>query len=216
MTDPFLPTTVPEAPPDRPIGQLVFGLVLVVIGAGWLVTALDLFTIPWRGVMAAILILVGVTLVLTASGERHGGLIAIGVALTLLLATITSVEGLAATPLRGGIGERTFTPAAVTDVRDEYRLAIGQLEVDLRRVDFPQGETMITASVTIGQLVVSLPDDVALRVEGRITAGELDIAGTAYNGVGVDETYEDDDYTTASRRLVLDVAVGLGNAEVNR
>lgn len=216
MTDPLLHTTSSESPPDRPIGQLVFGLVLVVIGAGWLITALDLFTIPWRGVMAAILILIGVTLVVTASAERHGGLIAIGVILTLLLATITSVEGLAATPLRGGIGERTFTPANVADVRDEYRLAIGQLEVDLRRIDFPLGETTVTASVTIGQLVIDLPDDVALRVEGSVTAGELDIVGTAYNGVGVDETYEDDGYATAARRLILDVAVGLGNAEVNR
>jgi predicted membrane protein len=170
MTDPFLPTT-PKPAAERPIGQLVFGVVLVVIGAGWLITALDLFTIPWRGVMAAILILIGVTLVVTASGERPGGLIAIGVTLTLLLATITSVEGLAATPLRCGIGERTFTPATVAELRDEYRLAIGQLEVGLRRVDFPPGETTVTASVTIGQLVVSLPDDVAVKIEGSITAG---------------------------------------------
>jgi hypothetical protein len=214
MTDPFRPDA-PTAPPPRPVGQLVFGLVLVVVGVGWLVTALDLFTIPWRGLMAVVLILVGATLAATASAERHSGLVTVGVVLTLLLASISSVEGLSATPLRGGIGERTYTPATTPELT-EYRLAIGQLEVDLRNLELPEGETTVVASVTIGQLIVRVPASAAVNVVGKVAAGELDIEGVMYNGVGVDETATDDGYETAPRRLRLEVAVGLGNLEVRR
>ena len=37
--------------------------------------------------------------------------------------------------LTGGVGEPRYRPANVSDLRPEYRLGLGQMDVDLRRVD---------------------------------------------------------------------------------
>ena len=221
----YPPPGLPVEEPKRPIGQLVFGAVLVLIGVGWLITALDLFTIPWRGVMAAVLIVIGVTIVASARTRPHRGLVTVGVILTLVLALFSSIEGLSAAPLRGGIGERHYTPVDAGAIEDSYHLAIGELILDMRDVTLPEGETSITATVTIGQLTIHVPADVALRVDGTVTAGELTVTLVAadgsrqdrtIDGVGIDETIEEAGYADAPRRLHLDVAVGLGAAEVKR
>ena len=49
----------------------------------------------------------------------------------------------------------------------EYRLAIGDLRVDLRDIDFPEGETVVEASVMIGQLTVNVPPGTALSSKER-------------------------------------------------
>ena len=41
--------------------------------------------------------------------------------------------------LDGGIGDREYRPTAATDIRDSYKLGVGELVVDLRQADLPAG-----------------------------------------------------------------------------
>jgi hypothetical protein len=207
-----------EPPPHRPpsTAQIVFGILLVAIGGGWLIAALDIVDLPWRAILAGALILIGGALILTSPREHHGGLFAAGIILTVLLALASTVEGALAAPFEGGIGERDELPTSLATLQSEYRLAIGDLRVDLRNVDFPEGETVVEASVMIGQLTVNVPPGTALSVEGEVTAGELNVGFVQFSGTTIDEVVEDDDYASAPRRLRLIVKVGLGNAEVRR
>jgi len=61
-------------------GRLVLGLLIVAIGAGWLlqtVGAVDQF--PWEWVLPSVLVVIGAALVADPKGKSHGGLIALGV-----------------------------------------------------------------------------------------------------------------------------------------
>lgn len=204
------------SPKHRSAGQVVFGIVLVGIGLAWLIAATDLFTVPWRAVFAGALIVIGVALAVSAPRERHGGLVVVGVILTVLLALVSTGEGVLDLPLSGGIGERDYRPQSTAMLADEYRLGIGELIVDLTAVTFPEGDTRIEASVTLGSLTVILPPDIAVHVEGRATAGEVTIFETVFSGTSIDESLEDSGYANATSRLFLDAAAGLGEVKVER
>ena len=79
----------------------------------------------------------------------------------------------------------------------------------------PAGETHVKATLGIGDLVVRVPPDATVQVEGRASAGEVRLFGQVDDGGGVDEhvTSIGDD---PSRVLVLDARVGLGHLEVER
>ena len=42
--------------------------------------------------------------------------------------------------LTGGVGERAYRPTTVAELRPEYRLGVGQMDVDLRRWTLPPAD----------------------------------------------------------------------------
>ena len=185
------------------VGRLVLGAILLLIGAAWLVVTLDLVDLPIQSAMAAGLILIGIVILVVG---RHGGLVTLGVILTVMLAFMSLLD----VPFEGGVGERTFRPASTADLRQEYRMAIGRLTVDLTSLE---GTTIsdVEISLGIGQVVVILPDEVSVRVEGDAGAGQVMILGSEQNGLGVEHSITENDAVFEVR-----VAVGLGQVEVRR
>lgn len=126
--------------------------------------------------------------------------------LAALVATVFHVD------VRDGVGERTYVPADAVDVHKRYRLGIGELRLDLAGLRLPAGETEVDARVGIGDLRITVPDDVALRVRATAQAGQASVLGRRVDGrnasVGV---------TGNGRRvLVIRARVGLGNVQVTR
>ena len=90
-------------------------------------------------------------------------------------------------PLSGGVGDRTWTPTSAAEVRDVYRLGIGEGVLDLRRVLPAAGETVsVEASVGLGHLEVYVPSDVEIDITSSATAGESALFGNSVDGVDVD------------------------------
>lgn len=206
-----------ETKPTVPVGQIVTGAVLIVIGVGWLLSALDVATIPWRALLAGVLIVVGIALTAAASqGVPPGGLITTGTTLVVILAILSTLTAAFSIPLRGGVGDRDYNPTAAT-LKTEYNLIAGQLDLALDQVAFVEGETQIEVGVTFGKLVIdNIPDDVAVRVEASATAGQISLFGSTQDGVNLDETAVDTGFDEATRRLVIKAAVGFGQIEVRR
>jgi phage shock protein PspC (stress-responsive transcriptional regulator) len=111
-----------------------------------------------------------------------------------------------------GVGERTYVPASAQEVHRTYNFGIGDLVVDLHKVQFPVGETHVDASVDVGHLRVFVPEDVAVRVDGEAQFGDLNLLGSRTDGHNVDGTHEE----SGDRVLVLDVHVGAGRVDVER
>ncbi len=212
--DPFAPESPVKEPRGPSVAQITLGAILIVLGAAWLLAALDIATIPWRGLLAAALIVVGLVVAAMAGRERHGGIMAIGVILTIVLALASTAEGILDAPLAGGIGERDFAPRSFDDLESEYRLLIGDLDVDLQSVTFPAGETTVQVSVMIGQAIVHTPDEVAVAVDAKVTGGEVVLFDQSQNGFDVDATYADAEYAAATNRLRLEITGGFGRLEV--
>jgi hypothetical protein len=191
---------------------LLFGLIVVAIGIGWLLEAFDVANIRWDVILPSTLILVGLVLLLTAwRGGSQGGLIALGIVLSVVLLAGTVAD----IPLEGGVGQRVARPRSVEALHREYRLAVGDMTIDLTELPQLQGSFSIRAQLGIGHLLVLVPRAAVVHVQGRAGIGQVAIFGQEHDGFDVHGSYDSpvsDGRLTP--RYALDVSVGIGQVEV--
>ncbi|NIA25589.1 MAG: hypothetical protein GWP04_08455 [Gammaproteobacteria bacterium] len=194
-------------------GRLVLGLILLLIGIGWFLQTAGLIDrLAWDWILPAILVIIGVALIADAKGHRHGGLIALGVILTLMLmaggGTAVSVN-----TTGSAVGERNERIASMTDLKDTSMFA-GSLTLDLRDLDLPSGTTKVDVSVFAGEIEIRVPDNVTVEVSANTLFGEINAFGERRSGVGVglDKTSPGD----SNRTLVLNVSAFAGQIGVSR
>ena len=115
--------------------------------------------------------------------------------------------------LDGGIGDREYRPAAAVDLRDDYKLGMGQLVVDLRDASLPAGDTPLKLKVGMGQALVIVPRDVCVTSVADIGAGHVDVLGRESDGVDVN--FDDSRHArSGGARLVVNADVGFGEFAV--
>jgi phage shock protein PspC (stress-responsive transcriptional regulator) len=127
----------------------------------------------------------------------------------LVLVVPLAVVSAADLNLEGGVGEKTFRPAAVADVHPEYRVGVGRVEVDLRDVKFPAGSTQVNVRVGIGEARVLVPTGMCTSIQGDIGMGAADIP----------ERFEEGPDITVReprKQLVINADVGVGHLQVDR
>ena len=210
-TEPF------QAPPSRrgpDLAPVFLGAFLVLVGVGWLLDATGV-RVPWRAVLPAALIAVGLAAAAGAWRGRQLGLILVGLGLTAVLTVAAATDWTLDVPLTAGAGNRTERPVAPTDL-EEYRLAVGELTLDLHGLQVPDGTTTVRARVGAGQLRVELPAGVAVRVDGSSGLGQVQALDQAEGGLGSRVQARSADFDGTTRRLVLELRVGLGQVEVDR
>ena len=214
MNEPTVPLPPPAEPRPSPrMGRLLGGVLLVLLGVAWLLESLDVVQVPWDVFLPGGLIAIGVILVVNArTGASHRGMIALGVVLTVLLSMGTMI----ALPVGGGIGERTEQPATAAQAAEEFELGIGQLTVDLTELPVADAGTetvLVRARLGIGELVVIVPEGVAVRVEAKAGLGAVKVFDQEEGGLDVDLVSEP---AGAAPALDLRLSVGIGEASVQR
>jgi hypothetical protein len=193
-----------ERPVKRSAGRLVGGLLIVGVGVAWMAERVGLVEMDAGLVLPLLVLAVGVALLVSWRDETHGGLIGLGVVLTVL-----SVVSAMAVPL-GPIGDRRFEPVTAADVADHYEMTAGSLELDLSRLEV--SETIrVSARVGFGEIDVMVPAGVAVVVQSHAFVGQLGILGTRDEGVGLGRRVE---RGTAEPLLVLDLTVVAGEVTV--
>jgi len=196
--------------------------VLVVLGLAAVVPLALLSEVPvwprgdaWVFILVAAAILLWLTwfaVAATRSGWLRAVVIAVSSAVVLLLALMAAFLAVFDVHLRDGIAERTFAPASVDTLRDEYELGIGELVLDLRSIEFPLGETRLRARVDAGRIHLLLPDGVALRAGTSAKLGEIELLGRRVEGWEVARRVDE----TGLRVLVVDAEVGIGEIQIER
>jgi predicted membrane protein len=212
------PPTGPAAPDAPAAGRglapatVLVGALLVLVGIAWLLDAAGV-EVPWRAVLPAALIAVGLACIVGAFRGRQHALMVLGLALTVVLSVAVAADWDLEVPLAGGVGDRTEQPTTPADLT-RYQLGAGDLVVDLRRLQVPPGTTAVDARVGIGELVVELPDGVTAEVVARSGLGEVRVLGQEEGGFGSRVDAEADG--GGDRRLELDLRVGVGSVRVER
>jgi phage shock protein PspC (stress-responsive transcriptional regulator) len=206
------------AGPRSPVPGVTMAAVLIAMGVLALLTRLLDWDPGPRIFIGTALLIVGLGLVAAAFiGGRtaKGGLIALGVVLSLalLIASTAPWEG-----ARGGVGDRTWTPLSAEAVRASYDGGVGDLRLDMSRVDVSDldGPIRTTLHSGIGDVAVVVPDDADVRVIVSHGLGDLSILdGEASDGdlyPGTDGTWVND----GSPEIILTIDAGIGDVEVNR
>lgn len=206
--------TTPEKPRISS-SRIIVGAIILLIGTAWMLEVADAVDeIPWRWLLPAAVIVIGIGLIADARGRAHGGLIFLGVILTLLMLVDVSIRPFRFTSGETFIGPRTERPVAVEELED-YGIFAGDLRVDLSDLSLPAGETSLDVSTFAGTIRVTVPADVTVELEAGTMFGQVRAFGEQSEGIGprVDKTFTGSD---PSRVLVLDVSSFAGDIEVRR
>jgi phage shock protein PspC (stress-responsive transcriptional regulator) len=207
------------AGPRSPVPGVTIAGLLIVVGLLALVTNVSDWDIPARGFLGSALLVVGLGLVAAAFiGGRtaRGGLIALGVVLSLALIASSNANWHHA---GNGVGDRTYQPATAAEVRDVYRGGMGDMTVDLTRLDrgFPGGPVTTRIEHGIGDLEIIVPRsaDVRLNIEHGLGDVQVFDRGSVTEGFFPGEgsrSWTDD----GEPEFVLTINSGVGDVEVNR
>ena len=101
----------------------------------------------------------------------------------------------------------------MSDLPDRYELGAGALDIDLRELDLPPGDTPLEIDLGIGDVRVAVPTDVCVATKADVGVGEVNVLGRTNEGVDV-SFQEHPDAPPSVSRLVLDAEIGLGAIEV--
>jgi hypothetical protein len=159
---------------------------------------------------------VGIGLVVGAVAGRARGLVVWGVLLTALASAAAVVPDV---PVNGGVGDRTWRPATVADLRAVYRLGIGDAELDLTRLDLTTADRQrVEIRQGVGDLTIVVPDDVVVLVDADVQGGDLRLPDRAdIDGTDLSErVVVPEGSSPRSAVLVVDAELGLGSMEVRR
>jgi phage shock protein PspC (stress-responsive transcriptional regulator) len=210
--DAATPAATPAARPRQP-SLLLPGLGVLLAAAGALALAEAVgVDVRWDVALAVGAIGTGVAVVAgVALRRRTGGLVVVGLVLAALAVAVSAVD----VRLEGPIGNRVYSPFETSDLKRDYDISIGDLELDLSNAALAAGDTEVDANVGIGALRVIVPDDVAVDVDASASAGEVTVFGRSESGVDADLSGSIG-ARGSDRTLRIDAHVGLGEVVVKR
>jgi phage shock protein PspC (stress-responsive transcriptional regulator) len=207
-----VPATGDPSPPPSSLGALTVSVLLVLGGTAWVLDATGAWDVDLGVLTAVALAIVGAALVASTWYGRARGLIALGIPLALLVGAFGAVD----VPLRGGIGDPTHHPRTVDAIDHEYELAVGNLSVDLRDVDFTGARRHLHAQVGIGQLNVTVPPGVRVVLDAHAGVGGVTAFGRSAPECCPTDVHRVSPGTAGGGTLSLDTDVGAGHVDVTR
>lgn len=180
-------------------GTLALGLIAGGVAA--LLGIAGVLDLSFEHYLALALTVVGAGLLVGAWWGRSATLLVLGVLLVPPLLTASLVD----MPLNGG--EVNVRPRTWHELGSAYQLGAGELTLDLTELDPSRGPAELEASVGMGELNVIVPSGEAVRAEGSVGAGSVDLLGEERGGFGVELVREVGE-GPPRLRLLLDVGVG--------
>ena len=207
----------PPPPPKPPARQSLFapvlGALLAAAGLFGLLAVLDVYDVDVAAALAAGVVIVGAAIAFGAMTQRRvGGLVFLG----LLLLAAFSLAAITPVSVSAGVGEKIERPTTVTALDPSYELGVGSLELDLGDITLPTGTTSVDASVGIGKIVVTVPEDVALVIDAHAGIGSVDLMGARDDGVDADRRITLPGSTPDAPVLDLEADIAIGDIQVQR
>jgi phage shock protein PspC (stress-responsive transcriptional regulator) len=205
------------APPGRYSAGRVLGAVALALAA---LTAAAAFGVgsAWATAegygeaVAALVILIGLGLIAASFLKVRAAtwLIAAALVLAVPLGAVAAAD----IHFEGGYGERDHRPTSIAAIpADGYELAVGDMTVDLRALDWARGEAVdMPLRLGLGESHVIVPDEVCVEAHGDGTAGLIDVRGS--ESWGADFDHEDLPPPGRAPRLRLDLELEIGHVEV--
>ena len=217
-------------------GALTLAVLFVYTGAAMMLGSLEAIDVDMATFFAIALAIAGAGLVLSAFARPARGLLAVG----LLLLPISVLFAGADVSWRSGVGERRVNPASAAEVLSEYEHGIGRLVLNLEDLRLDGAHRSVAVNLTVGELVVYVPDDVRWRAQVEIGAGAVtrrvqregvqssrlldrrpsyavpywSARNTIDDGIGVDARVVSAAVADPAGELDLDIDVGLGTVDI--
>jgi phage shock protein PspC (stress-responsive transcriptional regulator) len=197
--------------PARTVTRVILAALLAIAVAGAALGVGIAAALGGGVVVASLAVVTGLVLIGTAFVGGARWLIVPALALVLPLGIVAAAD----IDLDGGVGDREYRPASLAELRDHYEIGIGEMDVDLTRLDLPTGRTDLDIDVGLGRALVYVPRDTCVTSDVEIGAGAADVFDRENNGVDV--AFAETATPPAGRpQLHIDANVGMGAIEVVR
>lgn len=196
-------------------GRVTIGLLFLMVGGLWLARALDVLDLPLAALGPVALLILGGALLIGSRSASHGGLVALGALLAVVLVAQAAVFPRAepgAVVVEQAVGERYERPRTEAALSESYEVGVGELTLDLGSLRVTR-EHVVRVRVGVGTLEVILPRDTTSAGRARAGAGRVRALGSVEGGFRVDV-----DFSTGgprAGRLLLDASVGVGRVIVH-
>ena len=201
----------PDGDPAKTVTRVVLAALLAIAVAG---AALGVGLAAALGggvVIAALAVVTGLVLIGTAFVGGARWLIVPALALVLPLGVVAAAD----IDLDGGVGDREYRPATMSELRDQYEIGIGGIDVDLTDLDLPAGRTDVDIDVGLGEAVVYVPRGACVTSDIEIGAGVADVFDRDNNGVDI-ALAEAATPPAGRPQLHIEADVGVGAVEIVR
>jgi phage shock protein PspC (stress-responsive transcriptional regulator)/predicted membrane protein len=205
--------SISAADPGRMAGR---ALIMILIGIAALGAAVGVFLLAAMGggtMLAILAIVAGMALVIAAFAGGARWLIAPALILVLPLAIVAAAD----VNIDGGVGQRHYDPADMSELQSDYRLGMGELDIDMRSVELPAGQTDMHVEVGVGHAVIRVPEDACVTSDVEIGVGQANVFHRGSGGIDVAYAQSaTPSYAESRPHLHLDGDVGIGAFEVVR
>jgi phage shock protein PspC (stress-responsive transcriptional regulator) len=197
--------------PARTAARIGLLSLAVLAGCGGAIGVAALAALDGGVVVGILTVVTGLVLVATAFLGGARWLIAPALVLALPLAIVTAAD----LDIKGGIGQREFSPSSLSDLRPGYRVGIGGLDLDLRGIELPAGRTDVTIDVGLGVARISVPTGVCVTSDVTVGAGAADVFDHVNDGIDV--AFADGGAPSPGQpRLHVDANIGAGQLDITR
>ena len=170
----------PTEPPPTPvaavrrqgrttIGYLTVAVLLAYTGGAVILERLDVVEVDIGVYFAVALAITGVGLLASAYAVPARGLILLGVVFSAPLLLFVGAE----LPWGPGVGEVRVSVTTAHELQDEYRHGVGQMVVDLRNLDPEDTDHSVDLSLSVGEMLVYVPDNISTTADINVGAGNL-------------------------------------------
>lgn len=210
-------STQPPAPARRrrPLTLIVLGAAILVAAGGAAANRAGADWFTAAHVLSLALAVVGAGLIVASvlrrrSGEHTaGGLVPVAVILAVSVIVTTAAMSGSAVRDRfmpaGGMGERNEKPLSENDIRPEYSVGVGSLNLDLREVSLT-GNRQVQLRTGVGEVVVQVPPTMNVRAECSTGIGETRCPEGVSGGTD----------GTQGPTLTINAHTGMGQVQVTR
>lgn len=190
---------------SRALRRLTFSLIAIAVAVTLI--ADRQFGLDNSSYLAAALTAVAVGCLIGAWWGDTAGLGLLGIPLVIALAVTSAVPN-------GRVGEQVRDPHTLAGLQSTYRHGVGRFELNLSKFDQPSqlvGKTVAIES-GIGQTVVYVPDDLPVRLDAHLRAGEITYFGHQQHGQRNELSYLDG----SGRPFLLVINQRFGEVQVIR
>lgn len=204
-----LPPNPPREPrPPSILGRVTVAVGFITLGVLAFIDNVGAADIEFRHYLGAAMTVVGLGLLVGSLFGRARGLIVVGVIMVpaLLVSPVADMD-FGATDVR-------HAPASVAEIQPLYELDLGGMVIDLRAIDFEGADVVVDARVGLGEVVVIVPDDVAVQAYGEVGMGVVEVLGGRSGGVG--EIAMNRNGAGEVGSITVDARVDIGRVEVSR
>ena len=180
---------------------ILAGCVALAFGAAWAAAA------GGNAVVAGFVVAAGLALIVGAfvSPRAARWMIVPALAVALPAGAVAAAD----IDVKGGYGDRTYSPATSAAVRDHYRVGAGKLVVDLRGAHLTPGDHAIKLDVGVGEAQLVVPPDVCVSSDTHLGIGGVQVFNRDTGGIDVD--HQDERIAPpGTPRVVVDANVGIG------